>query len=82
MARYIHCEECSNKLKLSAQKYSEVYVSTKGIPLRILNCDTCNKTLTPDDTAYAGMLLASVTDRNYPGQHPSVWANEYLKLEK
>ncbi len=85
MARYIHCEECKNRMVANAHKYGELYEFIEGIALFDMYCDgSCgNEDATPikkGEKCFASVLLPNKSHQNYEKQKPENWAEDYLKL--
>lgn len=86
MARYIHCEECKNRLEALHASYNELYEYVKGTAVRDMFCDgSCYgggaKSATPikeGEICYAAICLPSNKHFNYEKIKPELWAHEFI----
>jgi len=78
MARYIHCPKCSERMRLNAIKFEELYEAIEGRALRDFVCDSCGGAIKALDHCFAAVLLDNKEHPNYHQQHPSSWSQNYI----
>jgi len=93
MAKYIHCEECKNRIGDNAHRAGKLYESLEGIALADMYCDgSCTVkgtdgvlSATPikkGDKCFASVLLPSKSHPQHFMQRPVMWAEQLIEIKK
>ncbi len=81
MARYIHCEDCKNKMSANAKKFNELYESLEGAAKVEVVCDACYTNILPGGKCFAAVLLDNKNHRNYESHKPEAWATGFMAIK-
>ncbi len=84
MARYIHCEDCKNRIAAGAKKHGELYEFLEGTAKFDMFCDGGGHNKLYDikqgDKCFAAVLLSNRSHFNYEQQKPESWAENFIEI--